>query len=41
MKDKIEKEEILEKKDYLKKNNKKKFAFNIDDILLKILESRK
>ena len=41
MKDKTEKQEILEKKENQKKYNKKKYDFSIDDILLKLLESRK
>ena len=41
MKEKVEKEEILEKKENPKKSNKKKYDFTIDDILLKLLESRK
>ena len=41
MKEKTEKLENLEKKENQKKNNKKKYDFSIDDILLKILESRK
>ncbi len=41
MKEKSKKEENKEKDDNPTKNNKKNPEFNIDDILKKILESRK
>ena len=41
MKEKAKKEENKEKDDNKNKNNNKTAEFNIDDILKKILESRK
>ena len=41
MKEKIKEKEVFEKNGKQKKNNNKKTEFNIDEILLKLLESRK
>ena len=41
MKEKIKEKEVIEKNEKQKKNNNKKTEFNIDEILLKLLESRK
>ena len=41
MKEKIKEKEVIEKNEKQKKKNNKNPDFNIDEILLKILESRK